>query len=340
VKDIESVNFEEDNNLKSEDTFTKRINELSINLKKLIEEISSKRKDFESPLEAGTGNSRIAKRNLLYLSEIANYIQEVSNERSKLIDYLEQLVRENLNKIVNIQDSNNFNTFIYNLYKQIELINIIIENEREKENIIKIKEDAQYTISELRGREMQLNQKINEVNIQISQTQQILEQTKNLKIHEYYQMAAEDNQKNADLNKAIFIMIILLALTMIWFSLVTKGYFGLEGYDYYFFKGSLVLTSITLITYFLKQSVKYQKIADQCKQTKLELEAFPSYVANLSQEDPLIADLRKELAMKYFGRDVDNKSNDETSNILQDQMKNTTEMVKAAMEVIKKSGDK
>lgn len=42
--------------------------------------------------------------------------------------------------------------------------------------------------------------------------------------------------------------------------------------------------------------------------------------------------------MKYFGRDVDNKSNGETSNILQDQMKNTTEMVKAAMEVIKKSG--
>ena len=51
-----------------------------------------------------------------------------------------------------------------------------------------------------------------------------------------------------------------LSLTIIWFSLVTKGYFGLSGYDYYFFKGSLVLTSITLITYFLKQSVKYQKL--------------------------------------------------------------------------------
>lgn len=339
MRDLESIDFEEDNNFKPEDSYKKRINELSINLKKLIVEISNKRKEFESLSVQGVeGNPRISRRNLLYLSEISNYIKEVSNERSKLISRLEQLVRESLIEIINIEDVNTFHAFMLNLYRQIELINIIVENERENKNILKIKEDAQKTIGELKGRELQLNQKINEVNVQISQTQQLLEQTKNLKIHEYYQMAAEDNQKNADLNKAIFIMIILLALTMIWFSLVTKGYFGLEGYDYYFFKGSLVLTSITLITYFLKQSVKYQKFADQCKQTKLELEAFPSYVANLSQEDPLITDLRKELAMKYFGRDVDNKSNDETSNILQDQMKNTTEMVKAAMELIKKSG--
>lgn len=339
MKDIESVNFEEDNNLKSEDDFTKRINELSISLKKLIVEISNKRKEFEITFEKDIALPRILNRSLHYLSEIDTYIGGLKDGRSKLLNPLDQLIRDSLLKIYKLENSDEFNTFMYDLYRKIELCNTIVTSELENKYFFKIKEDAEKTIGELKGRELQLNQKINDVNVQISKTQQLLEQTKNFKIHEYYQLAAEDNQKNADFNKAIFIMIILLALTMIWFSLVTKGYFGLEGYDYYFFKGSLVLTSITLITYFLKQSVKYQKMADQCKQTKLELEAFPSYVANLSNEDPLVADLRKELAMKYFGRDIDNKSNDETSNILQDQMKNTTEMVKAAMEVLKKSGN-
>ena len=341
MTDIESIDFEEDNNFKPEDSFTKRINELSSNLIILEKEIINKRKEFEAVSVQGvTGNPQITTRNLTFLSEIEQFIKKLNDERSKLISPLEQIVRENTVKIRNIEDCEVFQNVMFSLYRQLELCNAIILSEIENQYFIKIKEDAEKTIGELKGRELQLNQKINEVNVQISQTQEILEQTKNIKIHEYYELAAEENQKNADFNKAIFIMIILLALTIVWFSLVTKGYFGLEEYDYYFFKGSLVLTSITLITFFLKQSVKYQKIADQCKQTKLELEAFPSYVANLSQEDPLIADLRKGLAMKYFGRDVDNKSNDETSNILQDQMKNTTEMVKAAMELIKKAGDK
>lgn len=212
------------------------------------------------------------------------------------------------------------------------MVQAFVSRDIQKEEFLAYKEDTERTVAALKERELELIKSIEEVKI-------VFEQTKNLKIHDYYELAAKENQNKSDINRSLFIALIFLSLTVIWFSLVTKGYFGLTGYDYYFFKGSLVLTSITLITYFLKQSVKYQKMADQCKQTKLELEAFPSYVANLSNEDPLVADLRKELAMKYFGREVDNKSNDETSNILQDQMKNTTEMVKAAMEVIKKSGN-
>lgn len=333
MKDIDSVNFEEDNNLEPEDSFKKRINELSDNLTKLIEEIKNKRIEFNILSENEIAAPRIINRSLNYLSQIKNYVTGVTDVRNKLLNPLDQLARESLFKIKGEMNYDSFNSFMYNLYRQIELINVIVEIEREKEYLSEFNEQNKNIINDYRIKEHQFNQKFNEVNL-------LLEKTKNKKIHEYYENAATINQKRANFNKWTFILIILLSLILMWLFIVKRVYFGLtDDKDYYIFKGGLILTSITLITYFLKQSVKYQKVADQCKQTQLELEAFPDYVSNLSNEDPMVAELRKQLALKYFGRDVDNKTNDETSNILQDQMKNTTEMVKAAMEVIKKSGN-
>ncbi|PJG68816.1 hypothetical protein, partial [Acinetobacter seifertii] len=291
------------------------------------------RVEFQISFEKEIASPRIINRILSYLSEIDTYISGLTDKRNKILNPLEQLIRENLLKIKGDMNFDSFNSSMYNLYRQIELINIIIEIEREKGYFLIVNEKNNSIIEDFRAREHQFNQKFNEVNL-------LLGKTKNKKIHEYYEQAAIINQNRANLNKGTFIVIILLSLFLMWLFIVKRVYFGLaDDKDYYIFKGGLILTSITLITYFLKQSVKYQKVADQCKQTQLELEAFPDYVSNLSNEDPLVADLRKQLALKYFGRDVDNKSNDETSNLLQDQMKNTTEMVKAAMEVIKKSGN-
>lgn len=333
MKDIESVNFEEDNNLTPDDSFKKRVNKLSVNLNKLSTEISKKRNEFQISFEKEVATPRIINRTLHYLSEINTYVSELKDVRNKVLSPLEQLVIENLLKINGV-DFNEFTILMFNLYKQVELINIIIELENEKKYFLNIKEQDEKIIDDFRMKELQFNQRFNEINL-------LLGKTKNKKIHEYYEQAATINQTRANWNKGTFIVIILLSLFLMWLFVVKRVYLGLaDDKDYYIFKGGLILTSITLITYFLKQSVKYQKVADQCKQTQLELEAFPDYVSNLSNEDPLVADLRRQLALKYFGRDIDNKTNDETSNILQDQMKNTTEMVKAAMEVIKKSGDK
>ncbi|HAV3499088.1 TPA: hypothetical protein JIE23_003730, partial [Acinetobacter baumannii] len=185
----------------------------------------------------------------------------------------------------------------------------------------------------------EINKKIEYLDTSIKDVNELKEQIKNKDTHDIYEIAANENQDRADNSRMAFIILIIFSIIIVWFCSVTKTYFGLKDYDYWFFKGTLILTSVTLITYFLKQSVKYQKIADQCRQTKMELEAFPSFVASFTTEDPQIIEIRKELALKYFGRELDNKTNDETSNILQDQMKNTTEMVKTAMEVLKKTGN-
>ncbi|MEW7098123.1 hypothetical protein [Acinetobacter baumannii] len=310
-------------------------NKLSIilnGLDTLKNNLINKKDEFSIPIDRANEFEKLLAEleNVFFVLEVA--LNNLSNPSDLIKSQSLRLVIENLKKLKGLDNWRDYMNFLRDIIHKVNMVQAFVSRDIQKEEFLAYKEDTERTLAALKERELELIKSIEEVKI-------VFEQTKNLKIHDYYELAAKENQNKSDINRSLFIALIFLSLTVIWFSLVTKGYFGLTGYDYYFFKGSLVLTSITLITYFLKQSVKYQKMADQCKQTKLELEAFPSYVANLSNEDPLVADLRKELAMKYFGREVDNKSNDETSNILQDQMKNTTEMVKAAMEVIKKSGN-
>lgn len=295
-------------------------NKLSIilnGLDTLKNNLINKKDEFSIPIDRANEFEKLLAEleNVFFVLEVA--LNNLSNPSDLIKSQSLRLVIENLKKLKGLDNWRDYMNFLRDIIHKVNMVQAFVSRDIQKEEFLAYKEDTERTVAALKERELELIKSIEEVKI-------VFEQTKNLKIHDYYELAAKENQNKSDINRSLFIALIFLSLTVIWFSLVTKGYFGLTGYDYYFFKGSLVLTSITLITYFLKQSVKYQKMADQCKQTKLELEAFPSYVANLSNEDPLVADLRKELAMKYFGREVDNKSNDETSNILQDQMKNTT----------------
>ncbi|MFK8987235.1 hypothetical protein [Acinetobacter seifertii] len=103
--------------------------------------------------------------------------------------------------------------------------------------------------------------------------------------------------------------------------------------EFWAVKISLLLVGITLISYFLKQSAHYQKLADQNYQTQVELQAYPSFMESIPTEEA--ASVRKELALKYFGREVDGAAHKDMSNLISDQMKSTTEMVKATTEAIK-----
>lgn len=103
--------------------------------------------------------------------------------------------------------------------------------------------------------------------------------------------------------------------------------------EFWVLKGSILLISITLISYFIKQSSHYQRLADQNYQTQVELQAFPSFMQSIPTDEA--AAIRKELALKYFGREIDGSTHKDMSNLISDQMKNTTEMIKATTDVLK-----
>jgi hypothetical protein len=116
--------------------------------------------------------------------------------------------------------------------------------------------------------------------------------------------------------------------------LVDNNYLG--DIEFWVLKFSILAVGITLITYFLKQSAHYQRLADQNYQTQVELQAYPSFMESIPTEES--ASVRKELALKYFGREIDSAAHKDMSNLISDQMKSTTEMVKAATDVLKVKG--
>lgn len=102
---------------------------------------------------------------------------------------------------------------------------------------------------------------------------------------------------------------------------------------YIIFKVAILLVGITLSTYFLKLTSFYQLRQEQAKQTKLELEAFPDFVSGMDKD--VANNLREELALKYFGKDVDKTQIDKNGDLIQEQMKISTDLVKASVDMFK-----
>ena len=159
---------------------------------------------------------------------------------------------------------------------------------------------------------------------------------KNIKTQDYYEKESKGFFKKSKNYRNVFIALIVVALAVAITSVTAEPRFYMDAFDYWFLKISYILVSITLITYFLKQSTHYQRLGDQANQTSLEIKAFPSFISGSSKETE--AEIRKELALKYFGREIDGAVHKDMSNLISDQMKSTTDMVKAATDVLKAKG--
>lgn len=266
---------------------------------------------------------------------IVSKIDELLNDIAQLGELENSTIRE-LYDFINLQkkDLKSCRTF-ESLDKYIndfdEELKKIISSVKKSLHIVQLKNFSDESRNYIRI----LNKKIELQNESIQNFNQLIEKEKNTNTHDIYDLAVKKYSNRSYGYRVVFLVLMVLVVILVWFSAVLKKSLGLDQYDYWFFKITLAITSVTLITFYLKLSTKYQNIADQCEQTKLELEAFPSFVASFSTEDPKIVEIRKELAMKYFGRDLLNNDKGEASNIITDQMKNTTELVKATTEAVK-----
>lgn len=116
--------------------------------------------------------------------------------------------------------------------------------------------------------------------------------------------------------------------------------FSSDTLKYILYKLAVLVVGVTLTTYFLRLSSFYQIKQEQAKQTKLELEAFPDYVSGM--DESVANNLRQELALKYFGKEIDKTLIDKNGDLLQEQIKAGTELIKASTDVVKtvkSSGD-
>jgi len=159
----------------------------------------------------------------------------------------------------------------------------------------------------------------------------------NAKTENIYDKAVERYRKlEVDYRTMFYLSIgITLLFSILVFSLkvqLVPSFF--TNIEFWAIKISLLAVGVTLITYFLKQSTHYQRLADQNYQTQIELQAYPSFMESIPTDEA--ASVRKELALKYFGREIDGSIHKNMGNLIVDQMKSTTEMVKATTDAIKK----
>lgn len=109
--------------------------------------------------------------------------------------------------------------------------------------------------------------------------------------------------------------------------------FNSDSLKYILYKLAILIVGVTLTTYFLRLSSFYQLKQEQAKQTKLELEAFPDYVSGMDKS--VANNLRQELALKYFGKEIDHNQTDKIGNLIKDQLTAGTELIKASAEMVK-----
>ncbi len=94
--------------------------------------------------------------------------------------------------------------------------------------------------------------------------------------------------------------------------------------------------SLTLCTIYLRRSAHAKKLYEQAFQTHTEITAFPLFIRSLKDEDK--DSLTKELALKYFGKELDQTQNDKIGDLMQDQLSAGTELVRASAELVRAKG--
>lgn len=165
--------------------------------------------------------------------------------------------------------------------------------------------------------------------------QESYELIKNAQVGSVYIKAFNNYNKNYIHFRKLFYISIALTFSFIIFY-GTPDFSSKEKLiGFLIYKVTIFILGGSLIAYFLKLSNFYHLKAEQAYQTHLEIDAFPSYVSGLNPNDILA--LRKDLAPLYFGKAIDDKFHSGMNNIIQDQVKASTDAIKVATDLIKVS---
>ncbi|ENX22487.1 hypothetical protein F892_01729 [Acinetobacter vivianii] len=285
-------------------------------------------------------------RNINILSNLIDQISAIDNENENASEYLEIISLPFVRYLQKYHLKNYFSFVgdITSAYANLYSASTCLSTIKDKTELFH--ESIKNEISQL----------IVEAKNELVDFRKLKSQVKNSKVQSFYELEAKKYFRYALIYRVLFLIFIGLAAYISWWMVegITSALTDLEStlsssrvaldvfekkytpavsFTFWFSKITLLIAFLSVITYFLKQSNHYQKLGDQANQTDLELKSLPSFISGLSSQDEL--EIRKELALKYFGKQTDGSTSTDMSNLLADQMKSTTEMVKATTEALK-----
>lgn len=155
--------------------------------------------------------------------------------------------------------------------------------------------------------------------------------TENVYLNSYHKNTARS--KNSE-SKFIGVTVFSLMLSLI--TIIAFIFKAIDFSQFISIKIMIVVFFGILIAYYLKISTHYRRLADQAEQTHLELLAFPQYAAELGEEKS--REIKEQLALKYFGKEIDSSGYQKIGEIAQEQLKTSSELIKAAASITQGAG--
>ncbi|MCH7329631.1 hypothetical protein [Acinetobacter modestus] len=153
------------------------------------------------------------------------------------------------------------------------------------------------------------------------------------KTEEIYSEASNTFLSAARNYEVFFYMLIGAALII---TVICLAYFPYSEATKVNFIFSKILTAtlvITLGTLFLRKAAHLRKLHEQAHQTSLELQALPLFIKSLDKPDQDI--IIKDLASKYFGKELDKTQLDKIGDLMSEQVKVSLEVFKTSSEIMK-----
>ncbi|MNY88419.1 hypothetical protein D3C78_46820 [compost metagenome] len=312
------------------------------NLVNFLKKIKSTRQEFlrfyRKSLEGFNSNKELDKKIKNNIEKVIfeNYRNDFSILKKQIQDLTEEKIgtfNDSFKIIKDNFDKSSGEKFKY--YKErIEGLILFHENEnknmREKlikdhsDNILNFNKFMEGLLSERENLIDKFNQSFNDI-------QKGWEKIQQIKTENVYLNAYKKNIVRSKFNEKKFINVLYLSL-LISVGLIFSFIFKLIDFQVFITLKIMVLIFFgILVTYYLRLSSHYRHLADQAEQTHLELLAFPQYVASLNPEKT--NEIKEQLALKYFGKNLDTTGYQKMGEVVQEQLKTSVELVKAAASI-------
>ena len=153
---------------------------------------------------------------------------------------------------------------------------------------------------------------------------------------EIYLELSEKYEEEYDSNNKYFRNSLTITIIFTVFSIIYTFNIPIDEINWPVFISTKILilaVGITLCTLFLRRSTHAKKMHEKAYQTHVEINAYPIFIKSLKDEDQ--QEITKELALRYFGNDIDQTQNDKIGDLVQDQLSAGTELIRASAEMVK-----
>jgi len=154
-----------------------------------------------------------------------------------------------------------------------------------------------------------------------------------------YSSASEKFLENARIYEVLFYLLMGGSVLFTIIHLNYSPYSEVNRIHFILIKVLTFTMVLTLGTLFLRKASHLRKLHDKAHMTSLELQALPLYLKNVDKSEH--TEIYKNLAEKYFGKELDHTQNDKIGDLMKDQITAGTELIKASAEMVKaKDGSK